>query len=93
MLVDRFPVPIQSDEEEKLFGGVLTIRQMIYVIAGGSLAAFMAVFPLPVFFKVTFALVIIIGAVSLAFVKIEGVRLDRYLLFYMTYGKRQREFF
>lgn len=90
--MDRFPVPIQSDEEEKLFGGILTVRQMIYLVAGGSLAAFAAAFPLPAWVRVMLALAVIAGATALAFVKTDGVRLDRYLLLYAAYRRRQREF-
>lgn len=90
--MDRFPVPIQSDEEEKLFGGILTVRQMAYLVSGGSLAAFLAALPWPAWARVPLSLALAAAALALAFLRVGGVRLDRYLLFLFAYLRRQREF-
>lgn len=90
--MDSFPVPVQSDEEEKLFGGLLTIRQMVYLLLAAISVFASSISPMPMWLKVICDLIVAVFGISLAFVRADNVTLDRYIVLTIAYYSRQRQF-
>lgn len=75
-----YPVPVQIAGEEKVFGGKLTLRQILWLflgVGGGLAGAF--ILPVSLSFKVVVFCVFSLGGVLLAFLTLAGVSLDIYL--------------
>lgn len=90
-----FPVPYAITEEEKIFGGYLSLRQVVY-LALAAVAAMLLLFcarllPLPLRLFLSFLL--FLAGASLAFIRIASTGLDRYLLFAILYCRRQNRFY
>ena len=75
----QFQVPQFIETEDKMFGGMLTLRQFIYIAAGGGIAILL-------FFMVQTTVALILGfiavgaAAAFAFVKIEGRSLSNIVM-------------
>lgn len=90
-----FPVPYSITEEEKLFGGYLSLRQVVY-LAISLVAATIMIFSvglLPLSLRLFFGLLLTGSGASFAFIKISNIRLDRYLVFAILYCIRQKKFY
>lgn len=90
-----FPVPIQIIEEEKIFGGHLSLRQVAYVFLlgpgiGGALALVCPIGGFVLKF-IIFALVWSIG-LAMAYVKISEMGLDSYLWLAFKWWKSPRKY-
>lgn len=87
-----YPVPVQLEEEERIIGGYLTLRQLIYLVLGvvlGGGAAYGASF-LPLRFVVFF---LFSGAgAAMALVPAQDVGLDVFLFRWLKWRLGQREF-
>lgn len=86
-----FPVPVQITDEERLMGGIFSLRQTLYIILGLALggAGFAFTF-LPVLIRLfLFILVACIGVVF-AFVKIRYMRVDQYIYLHLKWRKSPR---
>lgn len=88
-----FPVPIQNDDEERIMGGMLTFRQTLYIFIGIALggASFFLTF-LPILIRLFIYLVILIASLVLAFVKVNDMRADHYLILYLRWLCRQKKY-
>ncbi|MTI80056.1 MAG: PrgI family protein [Firmicutes bacterium] len=91
-----FSIPIELEEEERTFGGVLTLRQVIYIIAALIISVttfiLLEAFGVHIVLNLFFCIPILILGVALAFIKINEVRLDKYLYFLVRYYLRPRLF-
>ena len=91
-----FSIPIQIQWEEKTFGGVLTIKQFVYLIATITLsvsAFFLLRFVgLPLLVCIIIAVPMLVFGLTLAFIKIQDISLDKFLLHLVRYKKRTRIF-
>ncbi|MDE2019655.1 MAG: PrgI family protein [Patescibacteria group bacterium] len=67
----QFQVPQFIETEDKMFGGILTLRQFIYIAAGGGIAILLF-FTVQTTVAVIFGLIAIGAAAAFAFIKIEG---------------------
>lgn len=87
-----FPVPVQITEEEKLVGGVMSLRQLGWLAAGfcsGGAAAFLL--PLPLSLRLAaFALGLTAGA-ALAFARPFDTPLDVFLWRWWKWRRSARE--
>jgi hypothetical protein len=89
-----FPVPYSITEEEKLFGGYLSLRQFVY-LAVSLVATAIMIFCglLPLSLRLFFGLLFAGAGASLAFIKISNAGLDRYLMFAALYYTRQKKYY
>jgi glucan phosphoethanolaminetransferase (alkaline phosphatase superfamily) len=90
----QFPIPYSITEEERIFGGYLSLRQVAH-LAFSMVTAVLLLFTaklLPLSLRLFFGLLVIGAGVSLSFIKIGDTGLDRYLLFAVQYLIRQKRF-
>jgi hypothetical protein len=88
-----FPVPYSITEEEKLFGGYLSLRQVVYLavfIIAAAMMIFCGLFPLAL--RLFLSLLLAGAGASLAFIKISNTGLDRYLVFAARYCVYQKQY-
>jgi hypothetical protein len=90
-----FPVPYSITEEEKIFGGYLSLRQVIYLAVSAMAAAAMLfcarIMPLPL--RLFFGLMLTGLGTSFAFIKIADTGLDRYLMSAAIFFSRQKRYY
>ncbi len=90
-----FQVPYSITEEEKIFGGYLSLRQVVYLaislVAAAILIFSVGLLALPL--RLFFGLLLIGAGASLAFIRILHIGLDRYLVFAVLYCTRQKRFY
>lgn len=89
-----YEVPMEFDSENKIIGGILSLRQVAYIAMASSLdlGIFFLEF-LPMFIRVTMMMPISIVAVAFAFYElpVHG-RLDKLLFDYYRYTRRPKVF-
>lgn len=88
-----FPVPIQITEDEKIFGGHLSLRQMAYLFIIGPGLGFIVAALIPFGGITTDAILFLIGfliGAALAFVKIYDTSLDVYLWYAIKWLRSPR---
>jgi len=88
-----WPVPVQITDEEKIIGGVLTLRQLVYMIAGLAVGgALAAVIPTWALLRFLIYLVFQIGGFALALCQVKDMSLDSYLVHYWKWKHSARSF-
>ncbi len=83
-----YPVPVQFTGEEKVFSGVLTLRQLVWLFLSvglGLAGAFLL--PVSIVLRLVVFCVFSLCGVALAFLPIAGVSLDIYLHRLYKFGK------
>ena len=76
-----WPVPVQMTEDEKMVGGVLTLKQLGYMLAGLALGGTAAgVFRLPGIMRFVIYFVIQAFGFALALCQVSYTPLDNYLI-------------
>lgn len=87
------PVPIQIDEEEKIFGGHLSFRQMAYVLLlGPGIGALLAFICPGKVFKAIVLLLIWGLFAAMAFIKVQDMTLDKYFFLYYKWRKSPKKY-
>lgn len=86
-----YRIPAEFVNEEKIFGGKFTLRQFVFSVSGGLLAAL--VFTLPVFFpiRVFIALIFVAIGLSLSFITVREVDLLTFVLRFIRYKLRPKD--
>ncbi len=90
-----YRVPILLNEEEKVFGGRLSLRQVAYLVAGLVFGLFLYYALRPAKpLAVGLAVIVLAAAASLALVELPGLGmgLDRYLMLRFRYLTGPRRF-
>jgi len=76
----QYPIPYQTGGEDPVIGGLLTLRQLIYVVlgvaVGGGLAAAL---PAPWWARLAVIIPFALAGAGFAFIQVKGDRLDVYL--------------
>ena len=86
-----FKVPFDIKREEKIFGGYLSLRQVIYLmLAGASLSIF--AIPLPIVIKLIITIPICIFFLLCTFLKIGEQNFDKFFFFAIKYLFRKKNF-
>ncbi|MEW6727532.1 MAG: PrgI family mobile element protein [Bacillota bacterium] len=89
----QHPVAVQLEDEDKVVGGVMTFRQLIWLIAGFALGGGAAALPLPWYpwyiRALVFGLFFLAGAV-LALGRAYGMAMDVFLFRYARWRLRQK---
>lgn len=78
-----YKIPFQTDFEDKIIGGYLTVRQFGFIVFLPiilSLPVYFILFFIPLVVKIMMTLFNIMVGIAFAFVKINGVYLEKYLL-------------
>lgn len=84
----RFDVPQFIDVEDKIIGP-LTLKQFLFLLAGGIVLA-LSWFYLPFFLFIIIGLPILVLVLALAFYKVNGRPLITYLLSMLKYHTKPR---
>lgn len=86
-----FKVPFDIKREEKIFGGYLSLRQVIYIMLGASSLSLLAT-PLPIILKVLFIFLIAIFFLLCAFLKVKEQYFDKFFFYAIKYLFRKKNF-
>lgn len=86
-----FKIPFDIKREEKIFGGYLSLRQVIYLMLSVSSLTLLAT-PLPVVLKIIFILVITSFFLLCTFFKIGEQTFDKYFFYALRYLFRKKYF-
>jgi len=90
-----YPMPLELDKEDKIFGGKFSLRQAIIFLVGMGLA--MAVFIetyrfFNIVFSATIAAVIGVFAFFAANFNKDGMTLDKYIIHFISYMLGEKEY-
>ena len=86
-----FKVPFDVKREEKIFGGYLSLRQVLYLMLSASSLIILAV-PLHIVFKIIFILVFATFFLLCAFLKINEQNFDKLFFYASKYIFRKKTF-
>lgn len=86
-----FKVPFDVKREEKIFGGYLSLRQVIYLmLVAGSFALFATKMIIPV--KILIVGIIATFLLMCTFLKIKGQNFDKFFFYALKYIFRKKNF-
>lgn len=85
-----YKVPFDFTHEEKVFGGYLSLRQMLYVVFGVASAGILFLPDIPMIIKVLMFLVIFSLFMAFAFFKIQQTYADKYFINILKYLFRKK---
>lgn len=86
-----FKVPFDIKREEKIFGGYLSLRQVIYLMFSASSLAIFAT-QLPIVFKILFIFIVCTFFLLCAFLKIGEQNFDKFFFYAIKYLFRKKNF-
>ena len=84
-----FKVPFDNKREEKIFGGYLSLRQVIYLMLASSSFSILAT-PLIIYIKIFFITIIAIFLLLCAFLKVGGQNFDKFFFYAVKYLLRNK---
>lgn len=86
-----FKVPFDIKREEKIFGGYLSLRQVIYLMLAGSS---LVIYVIPIFAVIKFFIITIISVFFLlcSFMKIGEQNFDKFFFYGIKYLFRKKRF-
>ena len=84
-----FKIPYDIKREEKIFGGYLSLRQVIYImLAAGSFGIIAT--PLNIVFKIILISIFALFFLLCSFLKIGGVNFDKLFFYALKYNCRKK---
>ena len=86
-----FKVPFDIKREEKIFGGYLSLRQVLYIMLGASSLGTLAM-PIPLIIKIFFISSIATFFLLCSFLKIGEQNFDKFFYFAIKYIFRKKKF-
>lgn len=93
----QFLMPLDITGEEKMIGGVLSLRQIGYIACAIILIFIGCMFPVPMILKIIFGVLLLFMFLALAFIKVDtfpnftnGISLDKYIMLYIRYRRMQK---
>ena len=87
----QYQVPQFIDVEDKIIGP-LTLRQF-FIIASGCAFAFFLSFVLKLAYAIVLGLPVVVFCLALAFVKIDGMPLWKYLLAMVSFARKPQRYY
>lgn len=87
-----FKIPYDIAHEEKLFGGVFSVRQFLYILIDICAIALLFI-PLPLFLRILLFLFTFPVPLIFAFVNVGGMYADRYTLIILKYLLRNKKMY
>lgn len=86
-----FKVPFDIKREEKIFGGYLSLRQVLYIMLGASSLGTLAM-PIPLIIKISFISLVATFFLLCSFLKIGEQNFDKFFYFAIKYIFRKKKF-
>lgn len=86
-----FKIPFDTKREEKIFGGYLSVRQVIYIILAG-ISFLIAITPIINILKIIIITISVIFFLACAFIKIKEQNFDRFFFYAIKYLFRKKIF-
>jgi uncharacterized membrane protein YcaP (DUF421 family) len=86
-----FKVPFDVKREEKIFGGYLSLRQVLYIMLAASSLVIFAL-SISLIIKVIVASILVIFFLMCAFLKINEQNFDKFFFYAMKYILRKKNF-
>lgn len=86
-----FKIPYDTKREEKIFGGYLSLRQVIYLMLCFSTLGIFAV-PINIIFKLLISSIITIFLLLCAFLKIQELNFDKFFFYWLKFLFRKKKF-
>ena len=90
--MNSYKVPFDFTHEEKIFGGYLSLRQMLYLIGAIASSGILFISILPMILRITIFLILASIFLLFAFLKIGNGYADKYTYFILKYIVRQKIF-
>lgn len=87
-----YKVPFDFTHEEKVFGGYLSIRQMLYIIFSVASAGILFIPFIPILIKTIIFISVVVTFMIFAFLKIGSGYADKYFLNIVKYIFRKKIF-
>lgn len=87
-----YKVPFDFTHEEKVFGGYLSIRQMLYIIFSVASSGVLFIPFIPMFIKAMLFISVVVTFMIFAFLKIGSGYADKYFLNIVKYIFRKKIF-
>lgn len=86
-----YKIPFDIKHEEKIFGGYLSIRQVLYLLLI-ILSAGIFFTPIQKWIRITIFLSFALTFLAFAFINVNETRLDRYVVNIISYLFRKKKF-
>lgn len=86
-----FKIPFDLKREEKIFGGYLSLRQVIYIMFSASSLIVLAT-PINIILKISCIAIISTFFLLCAFLKINEQNFDKFFLYFIKYITRTKKF-
>ncbi|MDO5555213.1 MAG: PrgI family protein [Clostridia bacterium] len=86
-----FKIPFDSKREEKIFGGYLSLRQVVYLMLGTSSLGLFAT-SLHIATKIVLVCIIFSIALLCAFFKVKEQNFDKYIFYAIKYMFRKKKY-
>lgn len=86
-----FKVPFDIKREEKIFGGYLSLRQVLYIMLGASSLGILSL-PIPLIIKIFFISLISTFFLLCSFLKINEQNFDKFFYFAIKYIFRKKKY-
>ena len=86
-----YKIPFDIKHEEKIFGGYLSLRQVLYLLLTG-LSGTIFLFKITKYIKIMIFIILASIFVSFSFIKINETRLDVYVINIIKYIFRKKKF-
>ncbi len=86
-----FKIPYDTKNEEKIFGGYLSLRQVIYLMLCCSLLGIFAV-PINIIFKVLIISILGVFFLLCAFFKVRELNFDKVFFYWLKFLVRKKKF-
>ena len=86
-----FKIPYDTKREEKIFGGYLSLRQVIYLMLAGSLLGIFAI-PIHIILKLLIISILGIFLLMCAFLKIQEQNFDKFFFYWVKFLLRKKKY-
>lgn len=86
-----YKVPYDVKREEKIFGGYLSLRQVLYIMLSASSLSILAV-NIPIILKISFICLVSCLFLLCAFMKINEQKFDKFLFYGLKYLFRKKNY-
>lgn len=88
-----YKVPADLHGEEKIIGGVASIRQTAYIVVSFLIGLlFVCLIPVSIMNKVGLLALFVIPGAFLGFAKVQGMNVDQFMILYIKYQRRRKVF-
>lgn len=86
-----FKIPFDVSGEEKIFKGMLSLRQMAYMSLNLCTVGLLFI-RIPLAIRIIVFIIIVSFVSVLSFLKINGIYFDKYLCYYSKYRKKNKKY-